>query len=215
MNTHLLTDVQSLEGLTQEHATALAEILADVRGSMERLARAARKWVDLPEKVRAKIISQTAPSFRDFWLRLEKVGSGTLHPQLATVGGLAARLLGRLPLEDQTRYLSELMPVVVAKGRGWDQRLVDVAVMSEDQRKQVFKMAADGSVTVRDVEAQKVYIAEKAARRLLQNEAMDGLKKIERQGWRVEKGRVWLKEPLMASGINRRQLERMLADLSD
>ncbi len=208
-----LAATNDVTGLSAEHRAALDEIMRDVQSSVERLARAARRWVELPEKVRARIVEQTNPSFREFWRRLEAVGLGTLHPQLATVGGSAARLLGKLPLEEQGRYLVERLPVVVPRGRGWDVRLVDVAELTEDQRKQVFKLTPSGVVTVRSEEAQKQWLADRAARRLVEAAAAESLKSVERAGWRVERGRIWVKEALVEGGITRKQLERMLADL--
>lgn len=212
-----LSNLPSFEitGLTAEQRTILDEIMRDLQTSVDRLNRAAKKWIELPEKVRAKIIDQTNPSFREFWRRLEAVGSGTLHPQLATVGGLAARLLGRLPLEDQERYLSERLPVVVPRGRGWDLKLIDVADLTEDQRKQVFKVSSDGSVMLRGDEAQKEWLAARAAKRMVELQAGAVLKKVERTGWTVERGRVWPKPSLVESGITKAQLERMLSDLDE
>lgn len=210
-----MTMMPSIEvtGLTAEQRTALDEILRDVQSSVDRLARAAKRWVELSPKAREKIVEQTNPSFREFWMRLEAVGAGLLHPQLATVGGTAARLLGRLPLEEQDRYLRELLPVVIHKGRGWDIRLVDVSALSEEQRKQVFKLTSSGSVTVREVEAQKVWLADRAAKRLAESAAGETVTRVERAGWIVERGRVWVKPGLVESGISRKQLEKMLADL--
>lgn len=211
----LLTTMPSIEvtGLTADQRTALDEILRDVQSSVDRLARAAKRWVELSPKAREKIVEQTNPSFREFWKRLEAVGAGVLHPQLMAVGGTAARLLGRLALEDQDRYLRELMPVVVARGRGWDIRLVDVAALSEDQRKQVFKLASDGSVAVREPEAQKVWLADRAAKRLAESAGGETVTRVERAGWIVERGKVWVKPALVEGGISRKQLEKMLADL--
>lgn len=206
-------EMPEITGLTADQKETLAEIFREVQASVDRLARAARKWVDLPEKARARIVEQTNPAFREFWTRLEKVGLGTLHPQLATVGGTAARLLGKLPLDDQDRYLREMLPVVIHRGRGWDVRLVDVGALSEDQRKQVFKVAADGSVIVRDEEMQKAWLSEKAAKKVLEHAAGELMTKVERAGWRVEKGKLWVKPQLVENGISRRQLEKMLADL--
>ena len=210
-----MTTMPSIEvtGLTAEQRTALDEILRDVQSSVDRLARAAKRWVELSPKAREKIVEQTNPSFREFWMRLEAVGAGVLHPQLATVGGTAARLLGRLPLDEQDRYLRELLPVVIHKGRGWDIRLVDVAALSEEQRKQVFKLTSSGSVTVREVEAQKVWLADRAAKRLAETATGETVTRVERAGWVVEHGRVWVKPGLVETGISRKQLEKMLADL--
>lgn len=214
-DTTLMTQAASLTGISKEHLGILHEILADVKTSVERLAKAGKRWVELPEKVRLKIIEQTNPSFRDFWRKLERVGSGELHPELAAVGGRAASYLGRLPILDQERYLREMLPVVVAKGRGYDVRLVDVSALSEDQRKQVFKVQSSGAVSVREIEAQKVWLADRAAKLLLEKQAGESLRRVERAGWVVESGRVWLKPALVENGITRRHLEKMLADCQD
>ena len=212
ITTHMPVEVT---GITADQQAVLAEILSDIKLSIDRLARAAKRWVELPEKARRRIIDQTNPSYRDFWAKLDRVGRGELHPQLATVGGTAARLLGKLSLPEQERYLRELVPVVVVKGRGWDVRQVDVAEMSEEQRKQVFKMSSDGVVTVREVEAQKVWLADKAAREIMISEAAESLRKVERQGWRVEKGRVWVKPAAVEAGLTKKQVQQMLKDLGE
>jgi len=143
------------------------------------------------------------------------VGEGLLHPQLVMIGGKAAACLGKLPLDDQERYLRERLPVVVRRGRGFDVRLVDVAEMTEDQRRQVFKVADSGAVTVRDEEAQKSYFANRAAQLLVEQERQDGMKRVERVGWSVEGGKVWVKPDKVESGITRRDLLTMLRDLGE
>lgn len=202
-------------GITAAEQTILHEILKDVQVSVERMARAASKWVELPEKTRARIVEQTNPSLREFWRRLERVGLGTLHPLLITMAGAAANLLGKMPLEDQDKYLQELIPVVHRKGRGWDERLVDVADMSEEQRKQAFKIGPDGTVTVRDRDAQITYLTDKAARKMIEEHAAEALKKVDRVGWKVEKGRVWIKPSSIEAGLTKRQVEQILKDLED
>lgn len=212
ITTHMPVEVT---GITADQQAVLAEILSDIKVSIDRLARAAKRWVELPEKARKRIVDQTNPSYRDFWGKLERVGRGELHPQLATVGGAAARFLGKLSLPEQERYLRELVPVVQVKGRGWDVRQVDVAEMSEEQRKQVFKLSSDGVVTVREVEAQKVWLADKAARDLLISSAAETLRKVERQGWRVEKGRCYPKPAASEKGFTKGQVEKMLKDMEE
>jgi hypothetical protein len=41
------------------------------------------------------------------------------------------------------------------------------------------------------------------------------MKKVERVGWRVEGGKVWVKEDKVESGITRRDLLTMLRDLGE
>lgn len=215
MSTQITTIEVEIEGISKAEREMLADILNDARLSAERLAKAASKWVSLSVESREKIAAQSNPSLRDFWERLTKVGEGLLHPQLVMIGGKAAACLGKLPLDDQERYLRERLPVVVRRGRGFDVRLVDVAEMTEDQRRQVFKVADSGAVTVRDEEAQKSYFANRAAQLLVEQERQDGMKRVERVGWSVEGGKVWVKPDKVESGITRRDLLTMLRDLGE
>ena len=214
MNT-ITTITVEVEGLTKGERETLAEILNDARLSAERLARAGARWVEMSEVSRQKIVAQSNPSLRDFWARLERVGHGMLHPQLVMIGGRAASYLGKLPLEEQDRYLRERVPVVVRRGKGWDVKLVDVAEMSEDQRRQVFKVADDGSVAVRDEEGQKGYFANRAAQLMVEKSRLDGMKKVERIGWSVESGKVFVKKDKADTGLTRRDLLTMLRDLGE
>lgn len=204
-----------VDGLTKREQELLADILNDARLSVERLRQAAAKWMELGEETRAKIVQQSGKSLLDFWAKLTRVGSGLLHPQLVLVGGKACTMLGKLPLEDQERYLRDRIPLVVRKGRGFDVRLMDVGELSEEQRKQVFRENDDGSVVVRDEEEQKTYFARKAAALLVEQSKLDSLKKVERTGWRVEQGRVWVKPDKVEDGLTRKDLLIMLKDLGE
>lgn len=215
MTTSITTLEVEIEGITRAEREVLADILNDARLSAERLAKAAGKWVGLAAETREKIVAQSNPSLRDFWARLTRVGEGLLHPQLVMVGGKAAACLGKLPLEDQERYLRERVPVVIRRGRGFDVRLVDVAEMSDEQRRQVFKVSDSGAVAVRDEEAQKAYFANRAAQLLVEREKADAMKKVERVGWRVEGGKVWVKPDKVESGLTRRDVVTMLRDLGE
>lgn len=215
MSMQIQTLTVEVDGLSKREREVLEEILHDAKLSAERLASAARKWVALSEQARDAIVAQSNPSLRDFWARLTRVGEGLLHPQLVMIGGRAASYLGKLPLEEQERYLRERVPVVVRRGRGFDTRLVDVAEMSEDQRRQVFRVTDDGAVHVRDEEAQKAYFANRAAQLVVEQSRLDGMKKVERVGWRVEGGKVWVKPDKAESGLTRRDLVTMLRDLGE
>jgi hypothetical protein len=211
----MMTLELDIEGVSKAERDVLVDILNDARLSAERLAKAAAKWVGLSPATRARVVEQCNPSLRDFWARLTRVGEGLLHPQLVMIGGKAATCLGKLPLEDQDRYLRERLPVVVRRGRGFDTRLVDVAEMTEDQRRQVFKVADSGAVVVRDEEAQKSYFANRAAQLLVERERADAMKKVVRVGWRVEGGKVWVAPDKVESGLTRRDLVTMLRDLGE
>lgn len=199
-------------GLSKPEHEVLVEIMADIKRSLDGIRRAATRWVELPERARAKIVEQTRPSLRDFWAKLERVGAGALHPQLATVSGLAARYLGKLPIEEQERFLRDGIPVVEVKRGKYDARLLDVVLMSEEQRKQVFRVAGQGCA-VRTEEEQKVWLADQAAKRLLRQEAADRLKKVDRVGWSVQGGKVFVKPARVEAGLTLRDLETMMKDL--
>lgn len=216
MSKALTTSVPvEVTGITPAEQAILTEILKDIQVSVDRMAKAAAKWVGLSEKTRRRIVEQTNPSFRNFWQKLDRVGRGELHPLLVTVAGTAAAMLGKMPLEDQDKYLHELIPVVFRSRRGWDSRLVDVADMTEDQRKQVFKMAKDGTVSVRDEEAQRAWIADRDAKNEIAAQAAESLRKVERNGWKVERGRVFVKQSALETGLTRKQVEQMLRDLEE
>jgi hypothetical protein len=215
MTTQITTLEMEIEGISKAERDVLSDILNDARLSAERLAKAAAKWVGLSEATRAKVIAQCNPSLRDFWGRLSRVGEGLLHPQLVMIGGKAASCLGKLPLEDQERYLRERVPVVIRRGRGFDVRLIDVAEMTEDQRRQVFKVSDSGAVAVRDEEAQKAYFSNRAAQLIVERERSAVMTKIERAGWRVEGGKVWVKPDKVESGLTRRDVVTMLRDLGE
>jgi hypothetical protein len=213
MSTSAITTSIPVEvtGLSKAEHELLNSIMADIKRGLDATMRAARTWLALSEKARARIVEQTRPSLRDFWTKLERVGAGELHPQLATVSGVAARYLGKVSLAEQELYLRDGIPVVLAT-RSRDVRLVDVVMMSEEQRKQVFKVAGAGWA-VRTVEEQKHWLADQAARRLLRQEAKSTLKKVDRVGWSVERGRVFVKAGRVKEGLTKRDLETMLRDL--
>lgn len=213
MSTTMTTTIPvEVTGLSKAEHEVLESIMGHVKASLDGIRRAARLWMDLVPKARARIVEQTRPNLRDFWTKLEAVGTGSLHPQLATVSGAAARYLGRLPIDEQERYLRDGLEVVEVRGKKHDVRLVDVVDMDEEQRRQVFRQAGEG-VAVRSVEEQKVWLADQAAKKLLREESRSALKRVERVGWKVEGGRVWVKPNRVELGLTRRDLETMLRDL--
>lgn len=198
-------------GLSKAEQETLASIMADIKRGLDATLRAARAWAELPPKAREKIVEQTRPHLRDFWTKLDRVGAGELHPQLATVSGLAERYLGKMAIEEQERYLRDGIPVATLRSKS-DFRLVDVVSMTKEQRQQVFKTAG-GVVAVRTVEEQRSWLADQAAKRLLAKEAAERLKKVDRVGWSVQGGRVFVKPARVEAGLTKRDLEVMLKDL--
>ncbi len=210
ITTHIPVEVSGLSAPEQQ---LLSDIMSDVKRGVDAIRRAAGRWMELSEKARGRIVEQTRPSLRDFWGRLEAVGTGALHPQLATVSSLAGRYLGKLGLEEQELYLREGIEVVTVAGRRHDVRRVDVVLMSEEQRKLVFRTAGNGTVSVRTVEEQKALLADQAAKRVLAAEAAAGLKSVDRVGWAVTGGRVFVKPERVKLGLTKKDLQTMLGDL--
>ena len=204
-----------VDGLSPAEREALVDIMNDVKLSAEKLQSAARRWVELSLETRAKVRKHSNPSLREFWVRLERVGEGALHPQVVMIGGKAGSILGKLPIEDQARYLSEGVDVVVRKGRGWDVRKLHVGELNESQRRQVFKEDDQGGVVVRDREMQEIYMARRAAAELVSRERADALKKVDRKGWRVEGGRVYVKPDAAKNGLRMTDLLLMVRDLKE
>lgn len=196
---------------------SLDGILRDLKGAQDKIAAAARKWVALDAGLRRRVIEATPPSVRDIWDRLDRVGSGSLHPLLATAQGLAARYLGRLPLQEQEHYLRERIPVAIVANGALDVLAVDVQAMSSAQRMQVFA-AAGGSLKVRDVAEQRAWLAakerdaaEKAARDLAREV---GSAVIERKGrWTVRGGRAYVDAAKVEHGLTQRDAVELLRDL--
>lgn len=206
---------EEVRGLSQDDRAILAEILNDLAKAVEGIRRAALKWVALSGAARRRILAETPPTWRFYLQKLQRVGEGTLHPQLYHAAGLAARYLGRLPLPEQERYLRERIPVVTLDGRGrTDERLMDVEEMDDGERQQVFKTAGD-TVVVRTPEEQRAWLEERA-RRKAEAEArhIGDVDVVRRPGrWRVERGHIYVEPEKAKSGLTLRDVRTMLKDL--
>lgn len=208
----LITTPLVLDDLTAEDRQYLDEILADLKGAADRIAAAGRKWVKLDTGLRQRIVDATPAGMRDVWLRLERVGMGTLHPQLATTAGIAARYLGRLPMSEQERYLQERIPVLVVNGREPDILRIDVGALSRGQRKQVF-VNAGGTVRVRSIDEQRAWLADQAQREQRKEQRNEVLR-IDRPGrWKVDGGKVYVAAEKVENGLTKKDVAQMLRDL--
>ena len=207
-------ELEGLRGLTSAERETVQEILADLGGAADRIRRAGEKWVGLNKRTREKVLEAAPPTWGAFLNRLTLVGERKLHPHLYAAVGNAARWLGKLPLEDQDRYLRGRIPVVTASGR--DTRLVDVEELSELQREQVFKKSEDGTVVIRDVPQQKAFLEERKRRLEREQERLLGdLTSIKRPGrWRIEKGRLYPAKERVEEGYTKGDVKRMLKDLA-
>lgn len=201
-----------MDELSRTEQESLDDILKDLKGAYTRIAAAGKKWVAMDEDLRRRVINATPAGMRDLWDRLERVGLGTLHPQLATAQGVAARYLGRLPLADQEHYLRERIPTVILADGKRDVLNIDVAAMSTEQRKQVF-VAAGNAVRVRSLAEQRAYLADVEQRKTRKAEKSEMLR-IDRPGrWEARDGKVFPAPEKMETGLTRRDLLEMLKDL--
>ena len=219
LSTGLVSAPLVLESLTSHERDTLDDILRDLKSSFDRFAAAGRKWVGLDETLKAKIVAATPPAQRDIWDRLERVGLGTLHPQLVPARGLAARYLGRLPIAEQGRYLAERIPVAVTVEGKADVLRIDVSEMTAAQRMQVFHVGGGGSMRVREIAEQRAWLAdrervEREKERAAAARARARVREIHRKGkWDVREGKVFFDPAFAKAGLSVREVRLLLRDL--
>lgn len=220
-NSGLVSAPLVLESLTAREQELIDDILRDLKSSFDRFAAAGRKWVGLDEKLKGKIVAATPPAQRDIWDRLERVGLGTLHPQLVPVRGLAARYLGRLPIADQGRYLAERIPVAITIDGKPDVLAIDVSAMTARQRMQVFHVGTGGALRVREIAEQRAWLAdrervEREKERAATERARLRGREIHRAGkWDVRSGKVFFDPEYAKAGLSRKDVKQLLKDLGD
>ena len=203
-----------LRGVSQEDLATVSEILREIKGATERVVKAARRWVEMPEEVRERVVRGSPATLRDVWHRLERIGMGQMHPLLWGSYGHNANLLARLPLQDQERYLAEKIPVAVVSSNGRpDIQRIALEDLGATLRLQVFK-SAGRTVQVRTVAEQRAWLAEQQRRRELEEERDTGITRIDRPGrWKVEKNRVWVDPAKLETGLTLKDLAQMMRDL--
>lgn len=210
-------DPADLKGVSGEDRETVMEIFADLSGAAERIKRAGLRWMQLTPKTRQKVTEALPTTWSEFLVRLERVGSGTLHPALYYSAGIGARRLARLPLDEQARWMAEKIPVVTLDGRNhFDEHRVDVADLSEEECRQVFKeLAGDtGAYAIRTVEEQQAWLRNKRDR---DNKDADvgTLTVINRPGrWKVQRGRAIIDGDKAKEGFTKRDAQLLLRDLS-
>lgn len=152
-------------------------------------------------------------SSRQFWKRIQLVARGELYPSLATKTGRAAQYLAKLPIEDQRRYETELIPVAITDERGRQDVLnMDVEDMSGHLLAQVFAGSGDRR-RIRDIAEQRAWVADQVRKRQATEEREAGAVRIERARWIVERGKVYPTPAGVEKGFTRSDLGRMIADL--
>ena len=196
--------------MSDDDQAEIKSILVDVSGAYERIQRAGKKWANLDDSTKARVIEATPPALQSVWHNLERVGTGELHPQLVTARGVAARYLSKMDLEDQTKHLTERFELLLDDG---DKVMVDIDSMTSDQRKQIF--AKNGSkVKVRSLPEQKAFRIDQTEKEKRRQER-ERYSTISRPGrWDIEKGRVTIDPALNAAGLTLRDVKQLLKDLN-
>lgn len=215
MSTSLTKTLPALDlrGLPVDEREGVAAVFADLAAGAELIQRAGMRWVRLEGSTRDKVLASVPSHWREFLARLQRVGTGELHPQLYAVGGRAATTLGRLPLAEQERYLTDRLPVVIEKGGAFDLVRKDVASLSEIERKQVFAKQADGSYVVRSRTAQELWLREHKAKLAARRLADRALSVVRPDRWSVKGGRVFVDPAKVKAGLTRAEVLAILRDL--
>ena len=204
--------VVDLRGVPSDEKQGVMAVFEDLAAGAELIGRAGARWVRLTEGTRTKVLEGVPSHWREFLGRLQRVGEGSLHPQLYAVAGRAAQTLGKLPMAEQERYLSERLPVVVEKDGGFDLQRMDVALMSELQRQQVFAKQADGSYLVRSRTAQEVWLKERRAKEATKRLA-DRQLVVKRPWWTVRGARCFVDPAKVKLGLTRAEVVAILKDM--
>jgi hypothetical protein len=213
MNAELGPVTFNLTGITKVDREAFEALLLDLKAGMDRIAKAARRWVEFSEEVRAKLREAAPPAFGDMWDRLERIGNGSMSPMLYALHGRGAKLLAKMPVSDQERWLSDRVPVLVMKGNKPDELRVAVEHLSAEQQLQVFKVDAAG-VRIRSIPEQRAWVEAQKVKREERESRGTGITKIDRPGrWRVEKGRVFVHPDKVAAGLTKNEVAMILRDL--
>lgn len=216
MSTKLIVpELDDLRGLKPAERELVAQIINDLTGAARAIQRAGERWASLSPETRKRVFEELPPTWKTWFNRLTLVGEHKLHPQLYNHGGRAGRLLGRLPYEDQERFLSSRIPVLIVKNRRQDVKHLDVEELTEEQSKLVFKREGD-TVIVRTVEMQKAYLEDQERRQRLAEERSAGnLTKISRPGrWKVLGDKLYPDEARVEGGYSVKDIKLMLRDLS-
>ena len=203
-----------LRGVSRADTEVVAEILRDLKSASDRVVKAARKWVELPEETRTAVVEGSPRTLRDVWARLDRIGTGAMHPLLWSMHGHAANLLAKLPMDQQEKFLAEKVPVAVvsASGRA-DIHRIAIEDMGAETRLQVFAVRGN-QVTVRTVAEQRAWLVEKSRKEALAAERESQVTRIERPGrWVVEKGRVFPDAARVESGFTLADVLKMVKDL--
>ncbi|MDB6137191.1 MAG: hypothetical protein JWO94_263 [Verrucomicrobiaceae bacterium] len=202
-------------GIPTDERAVLSSIFEDIAGAAAQIQRAAGRWVRLSEETRAKVLKVVPGYAAQFLERLQRVGEGSLHPQLYAVNGHAANALGKLPMELQEKFLSERIPVAITKDGAADILRMDIAAMSAEQYRQVFARKKEGVFVMRTVPEQRAWLKQQASQASAKR-LTEGAKVITRIGrWVVKGGRAYVEPAKVKTGLTRADVVQLIKDMQD
>lgn len=202
-----------LRGLDAADKAAVLSIFEDLAKAGDMIKSAGDRWARLEPDVRQQVIDGAPGHYREFLHRLQRIGEGTLHPQLYAAPGRAASTLGRLPIETQERFLSERISVAIVKDGTPDVIKMDVLAMDDPTRRQVFKRV-DGHLEIRSVSEQRAWLNDERTRKAAARLADRSLRITRAGRWYVEKGRAYIDRDKAKNGFTRADAVQLLKDLS-
>ena len=145
---------------TQSDAEKFAAL---VQRGIDAWTEAGRLLVQMIEKDRnaKSVIMEFCPDVTEEILsRFEAIGRQQLHPKTLLNNSPGMRRLRQLPYSDQSRFLSEPVPVLVKTTTGVDTLQVAVKNLTPEQALQVF--TPDG---VRGLDAQRAWVESRGSRK--------------------------------------------------
>lgn len=138
----------------------------------------------------------------DIIKRFEQIGRRQIYPRLLVNTSAGARKLMSMPYSQQVKYASEPLPLLIRKENSYDEMLVKVQDLTNEQIRQVFQK--DG---IRDLGAQRAYL-EDIERSSREVEVVD-LSEWD-QPWIVKNGRVTFRKPC---AMGRKELLSILSEM--
>lgn len=187
-----------------------AKILAGMGQLTQQGLEIGRELAAMSEENAVKFISVFPRSARQLLENCLRVGKGELAPELLLKTDRATKALGRLPIVEQRKWATELIPVVLKKDDGFDVLRMDILDMNDDLRRQV--MADD---RIRDEGAQKAYILEAERKQRLKENKGSTMDVLRRPGkWTIRNGRCYLEPEKIEAGLTKADAMKIYRDLS-
>ncbi|NDE15362.1 hypothetical protein EBZ80_10570 [bacterium] len=194
---------------TQEDRERAARILTAMTAVAKKVVEIGRDLAAMNEANAEAFIEQFPASARRLLRNCLRVGRGEMVPELVLKTDHAASMLAKLPIDQQKRWTSELIPVLVERDGKDDVLPMDVLDMGLDVRRQVF--GPDG---VRDIAAQKAWKLQEERRRRQREEDDSHRDVLTRPGrWTIKAGKCFLDPAKVETGLTRRDAMQIQRDL--